>query len=209
MAVVKRTGWKWCLFIFWLLLVAGLPVYYLRPDFDWHYAGWGTPETLLRNYRCVDDELVAEEGRYTRIFIVQPSAENMLRMGYQAEPAYNTSPDTRLLSHLRDNALPGPYHAWYWPHATGVEFVLCGTGQLLVRDPNRNKGGLLSSRMDGLLSSRTSLSENLEKWPLHVVSCYYWAMLSVATLILTPFVILVCGIVYVLYRSLKGFRTGR
>ena len=101
--------------------------------------------------------------------------------------------------HLMENSLPGPYRAWCWPHSTSVEFVACSDGSLLVRDPCRNKGGLVSARMADIAVPHL----------LHVKMCYVWAILSVFTLLLTPFMAVGCLLLYLVWRIIRSGRMAR
>ena len=180
---VCNMSWKKCIFFLWLLIVLGLPVYYLRPDCDWYYARWGTPEQIVKSRINFDNplSLYDEEGVYTRVFVVRPSAETLERL---SADSYEMNPDESLLPLLLRYELPGPYRFWHWHVHGSVDYVECGNGLLLLRDCSRNKGGLTSSRMEFL-----ELSDLLAQHPAHVVIFFLWGCLGFITLCLTPFFI--------------------
>ena len=60
-----RVWWRRLIGI-WLIIVAGLPIYYMQPDFDWYYPDWGEPGKILRSYRIADNPLYKDEDVYTQ-----------------------------------------------------------------------------------------------------------------------------------------------
>ena len=175
----KKRWWRIPLLI-WLVLVAGLPVYYLRPDCDWYYARWGAPEEIVKSCRSADNPLYGDEGVYARIFIVRPSAENLEHFrGDKAVCSSNMYPMDAL---LKEYELPGPYRMGNWYDSGVVDYVECGNGLLLLRDYSRNKGGLFSSRM-----AFAELSDLMELHPLHVVFFYLWGFVGILVLSFPPF----------------------
>lgn len=193
MAANKKSWRRWGLLL-WLLIVAGLPVYYLRPDCDWYYACWGTPERIVKSRINFENPRFEDEGVYTRVFVVQPSAETRARLG---EDAFETIPQQTLLPLLLRYELPGPYRFWHWHVHGSVYYVECGNGLLLLRDESRNKGGLFSSRM-----AFVELSDLWEKNPAHVVFFYLWGILGVLLLCLTPFLLLIGWGLYLILRPI-------
>lgn len=172
---------SWLLSI-WLVLVAGLPVYYLRPDCDWDYRRWGTPEAILESARSPENHLHGDEGVYTRVFVVQPSEGNRECLALDKCRERELSPF--IASCLRRYNLPGPYRSGGWLEYGWVDLVLCGNGQLLMCDYSRNKGGLLSAKF-----SYCSLDYVWTHYPAHVGFFYCWAIIAVLALLLAPFLV--------------------
>ena len=182
MAASKKGGWQ-VLLLIWLVLVVGYPIYYLRPDCDWSYAYWGAPEEIVTSCRSSDNPMHGDEGVYARIFIVRPSVENLAC--FRGAAYVNSSNMYPMEALLQEYELPGPYSPGNWYGAGTVDYVECGNGLLLLRDYSRNKGGLMSARMNS-----RRLSDLWQQQPPHVVFFYIWALLGVATLILTPCLLL-------------------
>lgn len=198
MAASKKRWRRWLLII-WLVIVAGLPVYYLRPDCDWYYAQWGTPERIVKSRINFDNPRFEDEGVYTRVFVVRPSAETLARLG---EAAFETIPQLELLPLLLRYELPGPYRFMHWQVQGTVDYVECGNGLLLLRDESRNKGGLFSSRL-----AFVEWNDLWKTHPPHVVFFYLWGVLGLLTLILTPFLLLVGWVLYLLlWLPVRRFR---
>ncbi len=194
MAASKKSRRKWLL-ILWLLIVAGLPVYYLRPDCDWYYARWGTPERIVKSRINFDNPLYERgEAVYTRVFVVHPSAESLECL---RKDSFETKAQQNLLPLLLRYELPGPYRFWHWHVHGSVDYVECGNGLLLLRDYSRNKGGLFSSRM-----AFVEFSELWEQNPPHVVFFYLWGVLGFLLLCLTPFLLLIGGGLYLILRPI-------
>ena len=181
---VCNMSWKKCIFILWLLIVLGLPVYYLRPDCDWYYARWGTPEQIVKSRINFDNPLYEDEGVYTRVFVVRPSAETLELLGADSYEIKVQEAQQSFLPLLLRYELPGPYRFWHWHVHGSVDYVECGNGLLLLRDRSRNKGGLTSSRMEFL-----ELSDLWAQHPAHVVIFFLWGCLGFITLCLTPFLL--------------------
>ncbi len=178
----KCRKWSCWLMCIWLLLVAGLPVYYLRPDCDWDYRRWGTPEAILESARSPENHLHGDEGVYTRVFVVQPSEGNRECLALDKCRERELSPF--IASCLRRYNLPGPYRSGGWLEYGWVDLVLCGNGQLLVCDYSRNKGGLLSAKF-----SYCSIDYVWTHYPAHVGFFYCWAIIAVLSLLPAPFII--------------------
>lgn len=190
----KRSNSKLLLVVIWMLVVAGLPIYYLRPDCDWDYSRWAAPEEILETKQSPENHLHGDEGVYTRVFVVRPSKANYISFDIKREQS-RKSITPFLSSLLREYELPPPYNYGSWLEYGWVDWVECGNGLLLVCDYSRNKGGLMSARWrweDG-------------NYPGHVALFYFWAWLSIWGLLLTV-VLLVPGVVlYGLFRALKRF----
>ncbi|MBE6415438.1 MAG: hypothetical protein E7032_02770 [Akkermansiaceae bacterium] len=190
----KRSNSKLLLVVIWMLVVAGLPIYYLRPDCDWDYSRWAAPEEILETKQSPENHLHGDEGVYTRVFVVRPSKANYISFDIKREQS-RKSIAPFLSSLLREYELPPPYNYGSWLEYGWVDWVECGNGLLLVCDYSRNKGGLMSARWrweDG-------------NYPGHVALFYFWAWLSIWGLLLTV-VLLVPGVVlYGLFRALKRF----
>lgn len=190
----KRSNWKLLLVVIWMLVVAGLPIYYLRPDCDWDYSRWAAPEEILETKQSPENHLHGDEGVYTRVFVVRPSKANYISFDIKREQS-RKSITPFLSSLLREYELPPPYNYGSWLEYGWVDWVECGNGLLLVCDYSRNKGGMMSARWrweDG-------------NYPGHVALFYFWAWLSIWGLLLTV-VLLVPGVVlYGLFRALIRF----
>jgi hypothetical protein len=193
----KKRWWRIPLLI-WLVLVAGLPIYYLRPDCDWYYARWGTPECIEKSRIDLCSLISNKEEVYTRIFVVRPAVDNMAMLG---EASVETKPQQDMLPLLRKYELPAPYRYWYWRVHGSVYYVVCGDGRLLLRDSSRNKGGLFSSRM-----AFVELSDLLEQHPLHVVFFYLWGFVGTVVLILSGLLAVPCALLAVPCALLAGLR---
>lgn len=179
----KQSNWKLRLVLIWMLVVAGLPIYYLRSDCDWDYSRWGAPGEILETKRSPENHLHGDEGVYTRVFVVRPSKDNYISFKIKSEQS-RTSIAPFLASLLREYELPPPYYYGSWLEYGWVDLVKCGNGLLLVCDYSRNKGGLMSARW---------------KWeegnyPSHVAIFYFWACLSIWVLLLT-LILFIPGIV--------------
>ncbi len=184
--------------IIWLIIVAGLPLYYLMPDRDWNYEYWGAPEQIVVSSRSQENPWRRDEGVYTRIFIARPSAENRQHFKTYHD---SSSIEKRMLSLLDEYQLPGPYrYGDFYGHGW-VDAVECGNGFMLIADYSRNKGGLFSSRM--------SWENVLEHYPLHFIFVYAWATLGLLVMLLTPFLALAAGVCGLLYRLVRAFCPGR
>ncbi len=182
------------LLILWLLLVAGLPLYYLMPDRDWNYEYWGAPEQIVKSRMRRDNPWRQDEGVYTRIFIARPSAEH--RQHFRECPA-DREDEKRLHDLLQQYELPGPYrYGDYFGHGW-VDVVECSNRLLLVADYSRNKGGLFSSRMEW--------DTVMEHYPLHFRILYCWATLGVLILLLTPFLAVSFGFYTLILRVARAF----
>ena len=120
---VCNMSWKKRLFILWLLIVAGLPVYYLRPDCDWYYARWGTPEQIVKSRINFDNPLYEDEGVYTRVFVVRPSAETLELLGADSFEIKVQEAQQSFLPLLLRYELPGPYRFWHWHVHGSVDYV--------------------------------------------------------------------------------------
>lgn len=180
--------------IIWLIIVAGLPLYYLMPDRDWNYEYWGAPEQIVVSSRSQENPWYSDEGVYTRIFIARPSAENR-----QHFRTYHDSSgiEKRMRSLLDEYQLPGPYRYGDFHGHGWVDAVECGNGVMLLTDYSRNKGGLFSSRM--------SWENVLVHYPLHFIFVYAWACLGLLVLLLTPFLAIPAGGGYLLFRIVRAF----
>ena len=183
-----RMWWRWLIGI-WLIIVAGLPIYYMQPDFDWYYPDWGEPGKILKSYRIADNPLYKDEDVYTRVFIILP-AEGTLTKFHEKEDKYIIF-KSDVEAELQHASLHGPYQ---YANDGCVNFVLCDNGLMLVYDFSRNKGGLLSSRMGDMEYVRNH-------FPAHSVFFYFWAILASLTLILTP-CLLVIGALFLLTRRI-------
>lgn len=192
----RRSSRVWrVLFYIWLIVVAGLPIYYyLLPDRDWNYEYWGAPEEILVSSRSRENPWRGDEGVFTRIFIARPSAENMQQFRVSANSSYCAERMNKLLAEYE---MPGSYrYGEFFGHGW-VDVVDCSNGLLLVADYSRNKGGLFSSRMGW---------ENVqEHYPLHFIFAYAWACLGLLVLLLTPFLAIPAGGGYLLFRIVRAF----
>ena len=183
--------WR-CMIGIWLLLVAGLPVYYLRPERDWYYSSWGSPQEILTSGRLADNPLYKDEGVYSRVFIVRPSEENLAYLDSLEYKHCIFSESVEPL--LKECGLPGPYR---FANTGCVNFVLCGDGLMLVHDFSRNKGGLFSSRL--------AYPEDVVRlYPFRFVFYYIWAWISIGVLVISPGVFLLGKGIHFLCRDL-GF----
>ena len=192
----SRRIWRILLYI-WLIVVAGLPVYYfLLPDRDWNYESWGAPEEIIVSRRSQENRLHGDEQVYTRIFIARPSATNKQLFRPYANPGKR---EELLQSLLEEYKLPPPYRDGAWYGHGLVDVVECGNGLMLVADYSRNKGGLFSSRM-----SQECLWSH---YPLHFIFFHSWACLGLLTLLLTPFLGIPGALLYLLVRVVRAFRT--
>lgn len=185
-----RSLWRWLMGI-WLLLVAGLPIYYLLPNRDWYYGDWGEPQKILESHQISENPLYKDEGVYTRVFIVRPSEENL--DCFRSLPFEHCIYSESVEPLLKEYGLPAPYR---FANSGCVNFVLCGNGLMLVHDFSRNKGGLFSSRLaqpEGILHS----------YPLSFVICYVWAEVSWLVLfVLTPVLVLLSPLLFLLWKAL-------
>lgn len=193
----SRKPWR-CLMVIWLLLVAGLPIYYLRADCDWYYREWGEPQEILESHQISENPLYRDENVYTRVFVVRPSAENLAyfrNLEYEGSCIYAESVDPL----LKEYGLPEPYR---FAHTGCVNFALCGNGLMLVHDFSRNKGGLFSSR----LSQPDAVGH---RYPMRFVFFYVWAMLSCFVLTLTPVLLILSPLLFLLGKVFsKVLKTG-
>lgn len=178
----------------WLLFVAGLPIYYLRPDCDWDYSRWAAPEEILETKQSPENHLHGDEGVYTRVFVVRPSKANYISFDIKREQS-RKSITPFLSSLLREYELPPPYNYGSWLEYGWVDWVECGNGLLLVCDYSRNKGGLMSARW--------SWKEG--NYPGHVAFFYFWAWLSIWVLLLTVVLFIPGVVLYGLFRALIRF----
>ena len=192
----RRSSRVWrVLFYIWLIVVAGLPIYYyLLPDRDWNYEYWGAPEEIIISRRNQENRLYKNEQVYTRIFIARPSAANKQLFRPYANPGKR---EELLQSLLEEYKLPPPYRDGDWYGHGLVDVVECGNGLMLVADYSRNKGGLFSSRM--------SWENVLVHYPLHFIFVYAWACLGLLVLLLTPFLAIPAGGGYLLFRIVRAF----
>lgn len=189
----KRSNWSRLLVGIWLLLVAGLPIYYLRSDCDWDYSRWGAPEAILETKKCPENQLHGDEGVYTRVFVVRPSKENHLSFKINKQRGENISPF--LASLLQEYKLPAPYYYDSWTNFGWADLVECGNGLLLVCDYSRNKGGLMSARWRW----------NEGNYPGHVPVFYCWAWLSIWVLLLTVILYIPGVVLYFVFRGIVRF----
>lgn len=182
-----------CLLILWLVLVAGLPAYYLMPDCDWNYEYWGAPEEIVKSHMSPENPVYQDEGVYSRIFIVRPSAQNLLLF----RETKSTRCAHRMDKLLRRHELPGPYRCGSWFGHGRMDYVQCGNGLVLMRDYSRNKGGLFSSRM--------KWNTVTAHYPLRFICMYIWAAVGLCVLILTPFLLLAGLMLYALARLIISY----
>ena len=164
----------WCLLGIWLLIVAGLPVYYLRADRDWYYPCWGEPREILVSHRIEENPHYRDENEYSRVFIVRPSEENLAY--FRSLKYSNCICSETVEALLKEYSLPGPYH---FSNSGCVDFALCSNGLVLVHDFSRNKGGLFSNRL-------TQPEKVVRSYPQSFVFYYVWAWVSLGMLVLSP-----------------------
>ncbi len=187
----KRSNWKLLLVVIWMLVVAGLPIYYLRPDCDWDYSRWAAPEEILETKQSPENHLHGDEGVYTRVFVVRPSKANYISFNIKGEQS-SKSITPFLSSMLREYELSPPYNYGSWLEYGWVDWVECGNGLLLVCDYSRNKGGLMSARWRW----------GEDNYPGHVALFYFWAWLSIWVLLLTVALCVPGGVLYGVFRAL-------
>lgn len=191
----KSTGQRICkgLLILWLMLVAGLPAYYLMPARDWNYEDWGAPEEIVKSRMSWDNPANREKGVYARVFIVRPSAQNLAHF-HEKKSTSCYYPMDELLHRYE---LPGPYRYGSWYGHGSMDYVECGNGLVLVRDYSRNKGGLFSSRM--------AWDTVKAHYPRYFVCLFMWASVGLVVLILTPFLLLFGALAYAIIRLILAF----